>query len=370
MEKEKAFIYTAGFLHRVNGKTAHGLIRHSGKYTIAGVIDEVSAGRRGGEVLEAGEVVDAGEVLDGHKRDIPVYGSLGEALKSAGERPEYFILGVAVPGGYLPAEMKAVIYEALREKMKVINCLHELLCEDPKAVEIAEQYGGEIIDLRKPKPFGELHFYSGDILTVKAPRIAFLGTDCAMGKRTSAVMTAEALEKRGIKTEVVYTGQTGRLQGFEYGLILDATPNDFVCGELERQVVLCDREKKPDLILIEGQSSLRNPSGPCGSEILVSCKAEGTVLQHAPRRIFYESFDKYPWPIPSLAEEVRLVELYGSKVLAVSLYEEGMDRDGETERWKSHYREELGCPVAAPLSDGAEKLADLLQEFIEEQRER
>ncbi|MFO7849805.1 MAG: DUF1611 domain-containing protein [Spirochaetia bacterium] len=358
MEKERAFVYTAGFLHKVNGKTAHGLIRHSRKYEITGVIDEVSSGR------------DAGEVLDGRMRDIPVYGSLKAALEAAGERPEYFILGVAVPGGYLPAELKTVIYEALREEMKVVNCLHELLSEDPEAVRIAEQYGAEIIDLRKPKPFKELRFYSGEISTVEAPRVAFLGSDCAMGKRTSAVMTAEEMERRGIKTEVIYTGQTGRLQGFEYGLILDATPNDFVSGELENEVLRCDREKKPDLILIEGQSSLRNPSGPCGSEILVSCQAAGTVLQHAPRRIFYESFEKYPWPIPSLADEIRLIELYGSKVLALSLYEEGMDREHEVEGWKSHYRYELGCPVIAPLSEGAQELADLVEEFLKEQRDR
>ena len=73
----------------------------------------------------------------------------------------------------------------------------------------------------------------------------------------------------GNRTEMIYTGQTGWMQGYEYGFILDATPNDFVPGEIENAIVTCDREKSPELILVEGQSSLRNLFGPCGSEFLI-----------------------------------------------------------------------------------------------------
>ena len=55
-------------------------------------------------------------------------------------------------------------------------------------------------------------------------------------------------------------------------------------GELEHAIVSCWEEAHPDLILLEGQSSLRNPSGPCGSEFLLSGGARGVILQHAPGR--------------------------------------------------------------------------------------
>ena len=87
---------------------------------------------------------------------------------------------------------------------------------------------------------------------------------------------------------MIYTGQTGWIQGARYGIVLDAIVNDFVPGELEHAIVRCDREVEPDLIVIEGQSCLRNPSGPCGAEMLLSAAARGVVLQHAPGRDYLE----------------------------------------------------------------------------------
>ena len=80
----------------------------------------------------------------------------------------------------------------------------------------------------------------------------------------------------------IFTGQTGWMQGAPFGFILDSMPNDFVSGELEHAIVSCWESARPELILLEGQSALRNPSGPCGSEFLLSGRAKGVILQHAP----------------------------------------------------------------------------------------
>ena len=94
--------------------------------------------------------------------------------------------------------------------------------------------------------------------------------------------------RRGSNAEMIYTGQTGWMQGAPYGFVLDAVANDFVSGELEHAIVCCDRELNPDVILIEGQSSLRNPSGPIAvSEFICSGGASGVVLQHAIGREFF-----------------------------------------------------------------------------------
>jgi uncharacterized NAD-dependent epimerase/dehydratase family protein len=99
--------------------------------------------------------------------------------------------------------------------------------------------------------------------------------DCAVGKRTTGTLLLELCRKNGIKAEMIYTGQTGWMQGLKHGFIFDATVNDFISEEIERVIIECDRESSPDLILIEGQSSLRNPSGPCGSDILLSGDVKG-----------------------------------------------------------------------------------------------
>ena len=152
----------------------------------------------------------------------------------------------------------------------------------------------------------ELRFWTGAIAEVRAPRLAVLGTDCALGKRTTARLLVEACRRAGIRAEMIYTGQTGWMQGGRYGFVLDSTPNDFVAGELEGAVVACDREQQPDLIVIEGQSALRNPSGPCGAEMLVSAGARAVMLQHAPGRPCFKGLPG--WDIPRLDEEIALIQ--------------------------------------------------------------
>src|SRR5262249_8048327 len=219
------------------------------------------------------------------------------------EKPDYAILGVATHGGRLTKELRAVLAEALEAGISVVNGLHEFASEDSLLVELARLTGATITDVRKTPPKEELHHWSGEIARVKTPRIAVLGTDCAVGKRTTTRMLVEACVRAGLKAEWISTGQTGWLQGAPYGILLDALPNDFVCGELEHAVVTCTRERSPEVIFLEGQSSLRNPSGPCGSELIVSAGARGVILQHAPGRLWFEGFEEEGLQIPPLGEE-------------------------------------------------------------------
>ncbi|MCZ6832908.1 MAG: NAD-dependent epimerase/dehydratase family protein, partial [Acidobacteria bacterium] len=170
------------------------------------------------------------------------------------------------------------------------------------------------------------------------------------GKRTTTTLLLEQCRREGLRTEWIYTGQTGWLQGAKYGFLLDATPNDFVSGELEGAVLECARETNPDLILLEGQSALRNPSGPCGAELILSGGARGVVLQHAPGRKNFEGMEGEAWKIPSLREEIELIGLLGAEVWAVTLNGEGLGPGAE--RVAKELADELGIPVVLPLDQG------------------
>jgi uncharacterized NAD-dependent epimerase/dehydratase family protein len=98
----------------------------------------------------------------------------------------------------------------------------------------------------------------------------------------------------------------------------DSTLNDFVSGELEHAIVTCWKETQADFILLEGQASLRNPSGPCGSEFLISGNAKSVVLVHAPARISDDN-DAHWGRIPDVGTEIQLIECFGSKVIALAL---------------------------------------------------
>jgi len=350
MQKSNAIVITAGYLDTNSGKTAHGLIRGSERFNIVGVIDEKFAGK------------DAGQVLDGNKRGIPVYQTITDFKKTSKEIAKYCIIGVATKGGVIPDSLRTMLKEALDNGYGLVNGLHDYVSEHPELANLAKQKGLEIIDVRKPKKFQDLHFWSGDIKKVKCPKIAVLGTDCALGKRTTTRFLTEAMNKAGYKAQMIYTGQTGWMQGAKYGFIFDSTLNDFISGEMEHAVVSCWENEKPDIIFIEGQSSLRNPSGPAGAEWLVSASADAAILQHNPARKLYKDLD-YKTPIPQPKEEIALIKMYGTKTVAVCINTQKMTGK-QARKIAAKYKKQLGIPAILPLEDGVEALVKIFEKLI------
>lgn len=352
MEKKNAIIITAGYLDSSNGKTAHGLIRGTDRFTIVGVIDSKSAGR------------DAGEVLDGKNRNIPIYPSIADYSKQGKEKAVYCIIGVATKGGVIPDSLRIMLKEALDHGYGLINGLHEYISDVPELANLAKEKGLEIIDVRKPKKFKDLHFWSGKIKNVACPKVAVLGTDCALGKRTTTRFLVQAMREAGFKAEMIYTGQTGWMQGAKYGFVFDSTLNDFISGEMEHAVISCWENEKPDIIFIEGQSSLRNPSGPAGSEWIVSADATSVVLQHNPARKQYKDMEYYPAYIADPKDEIALIKMYGGETVALTINTAKMDLKDARE-YATRYEKELGIPVILPLEDTVNSLVPVFKALIE-----
>jgi uncharacterized NAD-dependent epimerase/dehydratase family protein len=343
----KALVLTGGLLQTSDAKTAHGLIRESMRFKIVGFVDDLSAGK------------DAGEVLDGIERGLPVFATVEEAIHT---QPKYCIVGVATTGGIFPESMLSEIKTAIRNGLSVVNGLHDYLNDRPEMIELAREHQVELIDIRRPKNRAELHFWKGEIKKLKTPVIAMLGTDCSLGKRTTTRLILKACANQNVHAEMIYTGQTGWLQGAKYGFVLDSTLNDFVGGEMEHAILSCVNETSPDVVLIEGQAALRNPSGPCGSEMLISGNAKYVVLVHAPKRKYYEH-DPAWGAIPELESEIELIRLYGSKVIAIALNTEDCSLE-EALTFKTEFHERYKLPVMLPLEEGFEALIPLIKELI------
>lgn len=351
MNKEKAIVLTNGWLKGNSAKTAHGLIRGSDRFEILAIIDFACAGQ------------DAGMVLEGQAAGIPVFESVQAFVQAHSEKADYCLIGVAMAGGVLPDSFRGELKTALEHGISLISGLHAYLQDDAEFVRLAHENQSKLIDIRRPRPASELQFWTGKILELKTPRIAFLGTDCAIGKRTTTRLVLNACQEAGIKTEMVYTGQTGWMQSGKYGLILDATLNDFVSGEIERAVLECADDAQPDLILIEGQSALRNPTGPCGSEIICSAKVHGVILQHAPGRLYFKGTEDYGCEVPDPLTEIELIRMYGAPVIAVTLNEGEME-ETELLNYQQELQSRLDIPVVRPLGEGVEKLVEIARGLI------
>jgi uncharacterized NAD-dependent epimerase/dehydratase family protein len=345
-----AIILTDGALKDGPAKTAHGLIRGTDRFTILGVIDPVWAGH------------DAGEVLDGKKRNIPVYSTVQDAIQSTPQPIQYALIGIAPKGGKLPREMIRLLLECIRSGLHIVSGLHQYLEDIPELAEAAAEKNVRLIDIRKPKPKDQLHFWSGKIFEVSCPIVAVLGMDTKIGKRTTARLFTEACRLHGLHAEMISTGQTGWMQGANYGFVLDTMYNDFVSGELEHAIHSCFIEQHPDVIFVEGQSGLRNPSGPCGAEFLLSGGARHVILQYAPKRLYFD--DNPTWGrIPELTDEIALIRMYGAEVIAVTLNTEKCTPE-EALHYQQVFQAESGLPVYLPLEQGVDGGVDIIRQLI------
>jgi uncharacterized NAD-dependent epimerase/dehydratase family protein len=347
---ETAIVLCEGHFGKPRGKTAAGLVRHSLRFKILGVVDSANSGR------------DAGDVLDGKPASIPIYPSVEAALGGAGARPDFLIIGVATIGGMLPPEFREHVKAALERGVSVISGLHEWLADDPEFRAIAERHGATITDIRKEPPLEKMHNFRNLAKDMKSVRIPVLGTDAACGKRTTAVALTKELNARGVKTSFVATGQTGLLQGSKYGVPIDAIRGDYVVGELESAIQQAYVDESPEVIIIEGQGALSHEAYVTGSRAIVSAsQPNAVVLQHAPKRVYrtYHT-EELHLPNSTIDRETELVRrLAGCDVIAIAINPENMTRE-EVLQQIAEYEEEYGVPACDVLVDGPGKIADAI----------
>jgi uncharacterized NAD-dependent epimerase/dehydratase family protein len=347
-----AIVYCQGMYGTTNGKTAHGLVRRTLRYRVLSVVDARHAGQ------------DAHELLDGRTGGIPVYPDITSAFEAtvhhAGEQQQatHLVVGLAPDGGRLPVEARWEIAKALGLGLSVDSGLHDFLSEDPELMELAERSGAIIRDIRKPPDRSRLHFFTGKIEQVDSLKIAVLGTDSAVGKRTTAWMLVDALQAANCTAELVGTGQTAWLQGARYCIVLDALVNDFVAGEIEHAIWSAWNDVRPDTIVIEGQGSIMNPAYPGGHEIIAAGRPDLVVLQHAPARKEYDGFPGYP--LHPLSLQIEAIELLSGKpVAAITVNHEGLT-EGETDEAVAAIRRDTGRPCCAPLRSGLDSILGAL----------
>lgn len=346
-----ALVLCEGAFETLNGKTAHGLVRFTKRYNILGVIDSTCAGR------------DAGAVLDGQPRGIPIYSNLAAALQVNSGQAKYFVIGLAPEGGKLSPSYRAIVAAAICAGLNIDSGLHEFLSDDAEFSALAQEHGIQIRDVRKPPAKNALHFFSGKIKEVEAVRLAVLGTDSAIGKRTTAWKITHALNAIGIKAEMIGTGQTAWLQGAQYGIRLDAIINDYVSGEIEHAIWQCWQEQKPQVMLLEGQGSLMHPAYPGGFELIAAGRPQAIILQTAPKRTTYDGFPDFP--MAPLEKELKAIELLANRpVLALTLNHENMTDDEITTAVRQ-YETRFGIPCCDILKHGAQKIIDtIIENFL------
>jgi uncharacterized NAD-dependent epimerase/dehydratase family protein len=348
-----AILYCEGAFGTTNGKTAHGLVRRSHRYRLLSVIDSRHAGK------------DAGAILDAVHRGLPVCADVRSAVeeaKRAGTPATHLVIGIAPDGGRLSQQAHRDVETAIKLGLSIVSGLHDFLAEDPVIALLAAEHGVQLVDVRKTPARSALHAWTGKIKEVTSLKVAVLGTDSAVGKRTTAWLLVDGLRGAGHSAELIGTGQTAWLQGARYSIMLDSLISDFMAGEIEHAVWSAWHDLQPDVIIVEGQGSLMNPAYPGGYEILAAARPDAVILQDAPARKEYDGFPGSP--MDPIEKQIQAIELVSSKpVVAVTINHENLS-ETELNAACERIRRRTGLPVCDVLRDGPAAVINALTPLL------
>lgn len=280
--------------------------------------------------------------------------NVAEALE-AGVRT--VIIGVAPTGGKLKDNWLPPLLEFARAGVDIASGLHSKLAARPDLVQAARDGGSRLIDIRTPPP--DIPCGSGRRRSGK--RVLTVGTDCAVGKKYSALALHRELVRRGCKATFRATGQTGIMIAGE-GIPIDAVVADFIAGAAEMLSPSNDRDHWD---VIEGQGSLVHPSyAGVTLGLIHGSQPDALLLCHDANRKHIEDVDGH-FPIPPLTEYLTLV-LGAARVTNPGCICVGIcvNTSGMAEKDRGNYlsglQRETNLPAVDPVATGIGPVADLL----------
>lgn len=258
------------------------------------------------------------------------------------------VIGVANMGGALRDSWVSSLIECLEAGLDIISGLHGRL-ENVKALsDAAGRLGRRLIDVRVPP--ADIPIATGRKRSGR--RLLTVGTDCASGKKYTALTLAREFKRRGIDADFRATGQTGILIAGS-GIPIDAVIADFLAGAAE---ILSPDAPAGHWDVIEGQGSLFHPAYAGVSlgllhgsqpDVLVVCH------EHGRDRIMGLTGFRTPTLADAIEENLRLARTTNPRVRCAGIAINTSHLDPEhSDQLLAQYSHELGLPAADPVRAG------------------
>jgi D-glutamate N-acetyltransferase len=270
------------------------------------------------------------------------------------------VIGAATIGGEITAAWIPALEQALEAGLDLVSGMHTRLESVPRLAETAARLGRRLINVRQPPaglPTGTGRKRSGR-------RLLTVGTDCALGKKYTALSLTREFKKRGVDADFRATGQTGILIAGR-GIPIDSVVADFVAGAAE---ILSPDAAAEHWDVVEGQGSLFHPAyAGVSLGLLHGTQPDVIVMCHEVGRDRVLGLTDYA--TPSIPEAIELTLMLARRTnpevrcAGVSLNTVSLD-DAQARAILREYQQELGWPVADPLRAGAEldRLVDVCLE--------
>jgi uncharacterized NAD-dependent epimerase/dehydratase family protein len=260
------------------------------------------------------------------------------------------VIGVANMGGVINESWLPSLLEALESGLDIVSGLHTKLNDTPPLKSLAERRGRRLIDVRTPPR--NIPIASG--LKRSGKRLLTVGTDCALGKKYTALALMRAFEKRGLAVDFRATGQTGIMISGQ-GIPMDAVVADFAAGAAE---MLSPDQDPEHWDVIEGQGSLFHPAyAGVSLALLHGSQPDVIVVCHQPGRTHVMGHADYQ--LPSIEATIDMNLRLGLRTNAaircggVSLDTSHLDTQAARKLLAAE-SQRLSLPVADPMRGGAE----------------
>ncbi len=267
------------------------------------------------------------------------------------------VVGVAAAGGPLQPHWVAELAGFAAAGMDVVSGLHNRLEESPELVRAAEAGGAQLINVRVPP--ADLPIASG--VRRSGKRVLTVGTDCAVGKKYTALALHQALQGRGVPSTFRATGQTGIMIAGQ-GIPMDAVKSDFLSGAAE---VLSPDNAPDHWDVIEGQGSLHQPRfAGVSLGLLHGSQPDAVVLCHdASREEIMGLEGLYPMPgiqqaIDTVLAAARLTSP-NCRCVGVSVNTSGL-ADAKRDSYLTALKSLTGLPCVDPLVTGVDAMVERL----------
>jgi len=258
------------------------------------------------------------------------------------------VIGVANTGGFIAEAWVPALVEALEAGLDIVSGMHARLEDVPELRTAAAVHDRRLINVRQPPR--AIPIASGRKRSGK--RLLTVGTDCALGKKYTALTLARAFENRGLDVDFRATGQTGILIAGG-GIPMDAVVADFEAGAAE---MLSPDADPHHWDVIEGQGSLFHPAYSAVSlGLLHGSQPDVFVVCHDPGRDRILGHEDYA--LPSIEEVIEATVLLGRRTNpeircgGISLNTSHLSQP-EAERVLAETEARLGLPVADPVRGG------------------
>lgn len=267
------------------------------------------------------------------------------------------VVGVANVGGVIPEAWGETLIAAARHGLDVVAGLHGRLADIPGLADAAAANGARLVDVRTPP--ANLPIATGEKRTGR--RLLTVGTDCALGKKYTALQLERDMRAKGMNVDFRASGQTGLMIAGS-GLPIDAVVSDFLAGAAE---VLSPDNAPDHWDVIEGQGAIFHPAyGAVSFGLLVGSQPDAIVLCHAAGRTHVESWPKFELPTIEQAIErnIEIGRLTNPEIrcVGVSVNTSALD-DAERTDYLAALADRHGLPCVDPLVGGTGPIVDRLQ---------